>query len=101
MDRAPSFTIEGHGNDKAVEGKKLSELSCLLRVWKGNPSKGTKGGSKERDSIGPFVATRGRRNHERPRKSFRGRKDVGVKVSNEGFVKPPKVVGGASMALEN
>ena len=84
-----------------MKGEKLSEFSCLLWVRKGNPPKGPEGRGKKWDSVSPFVATRGSGNHECPRECFRGRKDVGVKVSDEGFVEPPKVVGGASMALED
>ena len=70
MNRAPSFTVERHGNDKAVERKELPELLCLLRVREGNPSKGTNGGSKKWDSVSPLVTSRGRGDHERPGKSL-------------------------------
>ena len=97
---APSFTVKGHGNDQAVKGKEVSELPCLFWVREGNPSKGTKRGSEEWDSISPLVATGSRGNHERPCVCFRRWEDIGVEVCDEGFIKPPKVVGGTSVTFK-
>ena len=70
MNWAPSFAVEGHGNDQAVKGKEISELPYLFGVREGNPSKRSERGGEKRDSIGPLVSLGSGGNHVRPGKCF-------------------------------
>ena len=60
-------------------------------------SKGANRRSEKRNPIGSLVSPRCGGNHVRPRVRFGGGEDIWMKVGSESFIKPPKVVRGASM----
>ena len=101
MDRTSGLAIKGHGDDEVVKAEELSKLKCLLGGREWDSSKRAKRRSEEWDPIGPLISSRGGGNHVRSSVRFGRRKDVRVKVGGESFIKPPKIVGGASVDSKN